>query len=231
MEDKIRVLLAEDDALLREALTDYFISKGWLFYTAPDGFAALKLLEKESFDLLLLDVMMPKLSGFSVCKQLRQSDGINKGIPIIFLTARAMEEDMLNGYALGADDYITKPFSQAVLYAKATALLNRTITKDTGISILKNGGITLNENTKEVFIREKPISLAPMEYDILLFFMKNKELIFTRDQLLIRFWGYDFSGNDRVVDNHIKKLRKALLTEGSLICTARKSGYYMRKEP
>ena len=216
-----KVLLVEDDPLVQEAVMDYFISKGWQVQAADNGDDALELLALGSFHLILLDVMMPGMNGFTVCRKVRETSDI----PIIFITARVMEEDELNGYLLGADDYVTKPFSLPVLHAKAEALLRRA--KSSMRKRLQAGSLEIDVNTHQVFNHGRPVSLPPKEYEMLLFFLENPGRIFSREQLLIRFWGYDFDGNERVVDNHIKKLRKAIDGCGCSIQTVRKSGYRM----
>ena len=235
------LLLAEDDALLREAVTDYFGSKGWTTDTASNGVEALEKAKKGEYHLILLDVMMPGPDGFGVCRRIRSGKAGPADIPVIFITARAMEEDELNGYALGADDYIVKPFSLPVLYAKACVMIKRSLSRKSDREnhdktetcqkkhdLLQIGGISVDETVRQVMNDGQICRLAPLEYEILVFFMKHPDQIFSRDQLLIRFWGYDFEGNPRVVDNHIKKLRKALGKNGEEIQTARKSGYWMR---
>lgn len=219
-----KILLVEDDPLVQEAVMDYFISKGWRVQAAYNGDDALELLALGSFHLILLDVMMPGMNGFTVCRKVRETSDI----PIIFITARVMEEDELNGYLLGADDYVTKPFSLPVLHAKAEALLRRA--KSSMRKRLQAGSLEIDVNTHQVFNHGRPVSLPPKEYEMLLFFLENPGRIFSREQLLIRFWGYDFDGNERVVDNHIRKLRKAMGVCGCTICTVRKFGYRMEVE-
>ena len=189
-----KILLVEDDPLVQEAVMDYFISKGWRVQAADNGDDALELLALGSFHLILLDVMMPGMNGFTVCRKVRETSDI----PIIFITARVMEEDELNGYLLGADDYVTKPFSLPVLHAKAEALLRRA--KSSMRKRLQAGSLEIDVNTHQVFNHGRPVSLPPKEYEMLLFFLENPGRIFSREQLLIRFWGYDFDGNERVAD-------------------------------
>lgn len=220
-----KILLVEDDPLVQEAVMDYFISKGWLVQAADNGDDALELLALGSFHLILLDVMMPGMNGFTVCRKVRETSDI----PIIFITARVMEEDELNGYSLGADDYVTKPFSLPVLHAKAEALLRRAGSKGMR-KRLQAGALEIDVRTHQVLNHGRPVSLPPKEYEMLLFFLENPGRIFSREQLLIRFWGYDFDGNERVVDNHIRKLRKAIGVCGCTICTVRKFGYRMEVE-
>ena len=219
-----KILLVEDDPLVQEAVMDYFISKGWRVQAADNGDDALELLALGSFHLILLDVMMPGMNGFTVCRKVRETSDI----PIIFITARVMEEDELNGYLLGADDYVTKPFSLPVLHAKAEALLRRA--KSSMRKRLQAGSLEIDVNTHQVFNHGRPVSLPPKEYEMLLFFLENPGRIFSREQLLIRFWGYDFDGNERVVYNHIRGLRKAMGVCGCTICTVRKFGYRMEVE-
>lgn len=218
-----RLLIVEDDCLMAEGAADYFTGKGWEADVAEAGDLALELLEQKSYHLILLDVMMPGMNGFSVCRKIRKSSDV----PIIFITARVLEEDKLNGYSLGADDYVTKPFSLPVLYAKAMALIGRIQGSNPA---LKAGGLKVDVKGHRVWKQDKLLKLPPKEYEMLMFFLENPGRIYSREQLLIRFWGYDFDGNERVVDNHIKKLRKALGDCGCTIRTVRKSGYRMEVE-
>ena len=218
----LKILVVEDDVLLAEGISDYFTSKEWDVVVASDGETALEIVQEQSFQLILLDVMLPKQNGFTVCRKIRE----NSDVPIFFITARVMEADELNGYALGADDYITKPFSLPVLYAKTVAIMNRVRGEDS-LRKLNKGDIEIDIRNRSVFVKGKECQLAPLEYNILLFFLENPNRIFSREQLLIRFWGYDFEGNERVVDNHIKKLRQAIGESDCKIQTVRKTGYRM----
>lgn len=218
----LNILVVEDDALMAEAIQDYFTSKEWNVEIAEDGERALELFQENTYQLVLLDIMLPKKNGFTVCRKIREVSDV----PIFFITARVLEEDELNGYALGADDYITKPFSLPVLYAKASAILNRTRGIDS-FRKMKKGDIEIDIRTHEVKVKGVICQLPPLEYKMLLFFLENPNRIFSREQMLIRFWGYDFEGTDRVVDNHIKKLRKAIVNSECKIQTIRKMGYRM----
>lgn len=221
-----KLLIAEDDPLMQEAIADYFTGKGWQTQTARNGEEALELLARNSFHLALLDVMMPEMNGFTLCGKIRETSDI----PIIFITARVLEEDELNGYALGADDYVTKPFSLPVLYAKALALLKRASAADTD-QRMRAGELEIDLRAHQIWNKKIPVHLPPKEYEMLLFFLENPGRIFSREQLLIRFWGYDFDGSERVVDNHIKKLKKAIGACGCVIQTVRKFGYRMEVMP
>lgn len=218
----MKILIVEDDLLLAEAINDFFTLKGWQTGEAHDGNEALEMAESGSWQMILLDVMLPERDGFSVCREIRQfSDA-----PVFFITARVLEEDELNGYAVGADDYVTKPFSLPVLYAKVMAMMGR-LRGERPADRIRRGDVEVNLQTRRVTICGEELSLPPKEWEMLSFFLENPNRTFTREQLLIRFWGYDFEGNERVVDNHIKKLRKVLAGSSCIIRTVRKSGYRM----
>ncbi|MBQ9907986.1 MAG: response regulator transcription factor [Oscillospiraceae bacterium] len=220
------ILLAEDDEQIREAMTDFFLDKGegiLHLTTAADGAEALERMREQHFDLLILDVMMPNIDGFTLCRgEIRaQSD-----VLILFLTARAREEDVLYGYSLGCDDYIIKPFSLAALFAKGQTMLRRvkgTVCNNT----LECGAIRMNLLTMTVTADGCPVVLAPKEYELLRCLLENKGKVLTRNQLLDRVWGTDYFGADRVVDNHIKKLRQALGNAGKQVRTVITKGYQL----
>lgn len=222
---KLKILIVEDDLLLAEAVSDFFEGKGWEAEQVHDGMTAVEKTEAASYQMILLDVMLPGMNGFEVCRKIRQ----NSDIPIFFITARVLEEDELTGYAAGADDYITKPFSLPVLYAKIMAMMAR-LRGGRPMEKLKKGEVEMDLRTGQVMISGQKCSLPPKEYELLRFFLENPDRIFTREQLLTRFWGYDFEGNERVVDNHIKKLRKFLQDSRCMIQTVRKTGYRMEVE-
>ena len=222
---KLKILIVEDDLLLAEAVSDFFEGKGWEAEQVHDGMTAVEKTEAGSYQMILLDVMLPEMNGFEVCRKIRQ----NSDIPIFFITARVLEEDELAGYAAGADDYITKPFSLPALYAKTMAMMAR-LRGERPMEKLKKGGVEMDLRTGQVMICGQKCELPPKEYELLRFFLENPNRIFTRDQLLTRFWGYDFEGNERVVDNHIKKLRKFLQGSRCMIQTVRKTGYRMEVE-
>lgn len=217
-----RILLVEDDSSIREVISDYFSGKDedTALIMAADGGEGLELIGSGEFDLIMLDVMLPNIDGFSLCREIRSKSDV----PVLFLTARAREEDVLYGYELGCDDYIVKPFSLAELYAKVQALLKRS----KGMVLKKElvcGRIRLDPITLTVISDGREVELAPKEFAILKYLMEHKNWAVDRDTLLSRIWGYDYFGGDRTVDNHIKKLRKSLGSAGDQIKTVIKKGY------
>lgn len=216
-----RIMVVEDEKQMQDILAEYMRRGGHSCVTAEDGVEALALLKQENADLLILDVMMPHLDGFTVCRLVRE----RSGIPIILLTAKAEEEDKLKGYEYGADDYMTKPFSPRVLLAKVNALLRRTSAAALEAEALSAGKITLMPAARKVYVDGQETVLTHLEYELLFFFLCNPGLVFTREQLLDRIWGYDFAGNSRTVDTHIKTLRQKLGSEGRWIVTLIRSGY------
>ena len=181
-----KILIVEDEAKLREVLCDYFSSKGELPVEASNGMQALELIDENEFDAVLLDIMMPELDGLSVCRAVRRTNDV----PIIFLTALSDEDDKLLGYELGADDYITKPFSMSVLYAKTMALIKRNQRNVLAGDRMETGGITLELAAGRVFADKKEVLLTPKEFAILRCLMQNKNLVMSREQLLVKCWGY-----------------------------------------
>ena len=218
---KNKILIVEDEVKLREILCDYFISKGDLPFEAPNGVRALELLQKHEFDAVLLDIMMPGLDGLSVCRAVRRENDV----PIIFLTALSDEEDKLLGYELGADDYVTKPFSLSVLYAKVMALIKRNQRKVLAGDRMESGGVTLEQSTRRVFVGKREVALTPKEFALLRCLMENRGLVLSREQLLVKCWGYDYEGESRAVDTHIKRLREKLGDCAGCIKTVIKAGY------
>ncbi len=213
------ILIVEDEKNMQDIISTYMRRGGHACLTADDGVDALMLLKNNPVDLMILDIMMPNLDGFTVCKIAREMSSL----PIILLTAKSAEEDKLKGYEYGADDYMTKPFSPRVLLAKVNALLRRFSAG--GAEAVKAGKITVFPAARQVFVDGQEISLTHKEYELLSLFMANPGQIFSREQLLNRIWGYDFEGNTRTVDTHIKTLRQKLGSEGKRIVTLIRSGY------
>ena len=212
------ILIVEDEKKMQDIIAEYMKKGGHTCFTADDGIEALLILKSNPMDLMILDIMMPHIDGFTVCKMAREMSNM----PIIILTAKSDEEDKLKGYEYGADDYMTKPFSPKILLAKANALLRRiSVTpKDT----ISAGKITISPAAHKVFLDGTEITLTHKEYELLYFFVSNPGQVFSREQLLNRIWGYDFEGNTRTVDTHIKTLRQKLGSEGKSIVTLIRSG-------
>ena len=217
-----RILIVEDNEELLKLVADFFWSKGsFEVATASDGNCALSLIGGKDFDIAILDIMLPGTNGFEVCKALRSKSEC----PIVFLTALANEDNILRGYEIGADEYMVKPFSLKVLYAKCLALLNRTEADLHKELVLECGDIKLYPLRMEVEAGGRKIDLAPKEYFLLKVLMENKGIVLGRDRLLDLVWGLGFDGSDRVVDTHIKKLRKSLGDSGNVIRTVIGGGY------
>ena len=220
---KATILLAEDERDMREVLCDYLTAKSGgelTMISAPDGNTALHLIETQPFDLLLLDIMLPGTDGFALCRAAREQGDA----PVLFVTAREDEQDKLHGYGLGADDYVVKPFSLAVLYAKAQALLRRSRGM-TAAEVLRAGELELDPSRGTVTADGQRIDLPPKEFALLRALMERKNRVLTRDELLDLAWGWDYDGTDRVIDGHIKKLRRALGKHAECIKTVVKRGY------
>lgn len=219
------ILIVEDEKNMQDIIAEYMQRGGHTCFTADDGIDALMILKNNPMDLMILDIMMPNFDGFSVCKVAREMSNL----PIIMLTAKGSEEDKLKGYNLGADDYMTKPFSPKVLLAKANALLRRSSVLPA--DAINAGKISVIQASHKVFVNGKEIVLTHKEYELLHFFMANPGQIFSREQLLNRIWGYDFEGTTRTVDTHIKTLRQKLGDEGKHIVTLIRSGYKFEVTP
>lgn len=225
------VLVVEDEARMRQLLSDFLAREGLRILEAENGKKALELFDKTNIDLLILDLMMPCMDGLSVCTHLRNKSDV----PIIMLTAKSEEDDKLLGYELGADDYVTKPFNPKVLVAKVKALLKRVDSCKSGAAsssdgIINLGELVINELSHDVYLNNEKLHLTPKEYDLLLYFGKNRGIAFSRDKLLNDVWGYDYYGDFRTVDTHIKRLRQKLGPKSGLIATVRGNGYKLEVE-
>ena len=219
------ILIVEDEKAMQDIIAEYMRKGGHTCFTADDGIEALMILKSSPMDIMILDVMMPHLDGFSVCKMAREMSEM----PIIMLTAKSGEDDKLRGYDYGADDYMTKPFSPKVLLAKVNALLRRFSAASSGT--VTAGKIMLQPSARRVWLDGQEIALTHKEYALLAFFMANPGQIFSREQLLNRVWGFDFAGSTRTVDTHIKTLRQKLRDEGRHIVTLIRSGYKFEVTP
>ncbi|MCQ6563548.1 response regulator transcription factor [Paenibacillus mendelii] len=224
---KRRILLVEDDVLMREFITDYFKKEQWEVAEADNGRLALEIVEQTSVDLIVLDIMMPEMDGWTVCRRIREKSDV----PIIIITARVEDDDQIMGFELGADEYVTKPFSPRVLVARATALLKRTEgTIGREGELLVYGQLIVNRKAHTVSVADDAVNLSPKEYDLLLFLIKHYGKVLPRGYILDAVWGYDYLGDLRTVDTHIKKLRAKLGDEGRYIGTVIRSGYKFELE-
>lgn len=218
----VKVLLVEDEAKMRELIRIAFKKENFETYEAVDGKQALSIFKSFHFDIVILDIMLPEIDGWTVCREIRK----NSNIPIILLTARGEEFDKLFGFELGADDYIVKPFSPRELVARVKALLRRAENNNKDIANQFDiGGININTLSREIKIDGYPISFTNKEYELLLFLSANQNIVFTREQLLLKVWGYDQYGDPRTVDTHIKRIREKLGSKSSYITTIWGVGY------
>ncbi|PEY44746.1 DNA-binding response regulator [Bacillus cereus] len=217
------VLLVEDERRLREIVSDYFRNEGFEVIEAEDGKQALELFAEHTIDLIMLDIMLPEIDGWSVCRRIRKESEV----PIIMLTARSDEDDTLLGFELGADEYVTKPFSPKVLVARAKTLLKRAdgavgVAEENALSM---AGIDVNRLSRTVSVNGEEIILTHKEFELLVYLMENKGIVLSRQHLLDQLWGYDYYGDDRTVDTHIKKLRNKLGDKAKHIGTVIRVGY------
>ena len=216
------ILVVDDESRMRKLIKDFLAQKGYSILEASDGEEALQVFEENQnkINLILLDVMMPKLDGWSVLRQIRQT---NKEVPIIMLTARGEEQDELFGFELGVDEYISKPFSPKILVARVEAILKRVSKNENEV---KNyGGIEINKEGRTVSVDGKQIELSLREYELLTYLVENENIALSRDKILNSVWNYDYYGDSRTIDSHVKKIRHKLGKKGKYIKTIRGVGY------
>ena len=216
-----KILLVEDEKSLRQLIKTYFLKEGAEVIESEDGRIALENFENNDFDLIVLDIMLPEYDGWSVCKRIREKSDI----PILMLTARSEENDKLFGFELGADDYMTKPFSLKELIARSKALIKRSKKEIEMKDILIIDNIKIDRLSHKVFIDNTEIDFSPKEYDLLNYFVINKNQALSREMILDGVWGYDYFGDLRTVDTHIKRLRQKLEDHRDKIVTVRGFGY------
>ncbi len=217
----IKILVVDDEARMRKLIKDFLVQKGDSVLEAADGEEALKVFEEnqKQINLVLLDVMMPKLDGWSVLRQIRQTSKV----PVIMLTARGEEQDELFGFELGVDEYISKPFSPKILMARIDAILKRTMGDKKEVK--DYGGIVINPEGRTVTVDGKPIEMSLREYELLKYLVDNENIALSRDKILNNVWNYDYYGDSRTIDSHIKKIRHKLGKKGKYIETMRGVGY------
>ena len=220
----MKILVVDDEKNIRSVVKEYLENAGYTVEEAKDGEDAYHLLQGNKYNLIVLDIMMPKMDGFTLLKKLNDKD-----VPVIMLSARGDEYDKLEGFDLGVDDYITKPFSPRELVARCKAILNRANSSEE--TMYKYKGIEINFLARTVKVDGKYAKLTPKEFEILTYFINNKNIALSREQLLSKLWGYDFFGDDRTVDTHVKMLRHNLGPYRDLIVTVRGIGYrYVEEE-
>lgn len=214
-----KILIVDDELKIREVVREYALINGYEVEEASDGLEAIEKVKEQAFDCIILDVMMPRLDGFSACKQIRKI----KSVPIIMLSARQEEYDKLFGFELGVDDYVVKPFSPKELMARVKAIVERSKGKEN--EVLKFDGLTIDVEGRSVLVDGVKANLTPKEIDLLLYMVKNKNIALSREKLLEEVWDYDYFGDDRTVDTHIKMLRHNLKNYRHFIVTIRGMGY------
>ena len=214
------ILVCDDDKEIVEAIEIYLTQEGYQVLKAYDGMQALKMLETETVHLLILDVMMPKMDGWEVCREIRK----NSKVPIIMLTARGDERDELLGFDLGVDEYISKPFSPKILVARVEAILRRT-GQDAGNDVLSAGGIVIDKAAHQATVDGEPMELSFKEFELLTYFLENQGIALSREKILNSVWNYDYFGDARTIDTHVKKLRSKMGAKGEYIKTVWGMGY------
>ncbi len=219
--DELKILVVDDESRMRKLVRDFLTKDGYTVLEAQDGQEALDVFYSDKdIALIILDVMMPKLDGWQVCREIRSSSKV----PIIMLTARSEERDELLGFELGVDEYISKPFSPKILAARVSAILRRS-GQTTGGDVLEYGGITLNKVAHSVTAGGRDVDLSYKEFELLTFFFENRGVALTREKILNNVWNYDYFGDARTIDTHVKKLRSKLGEQGDMIKTVWGVGY------
>ncbi len=213
----MNILVVDDEKLIRDVIKEYLTLEGYHVIEASDGVEAINKYRNSNINLVIMDVMMPNMDGYTACKEIKKI----KDVPFIMLSARSAEYDKLIGFDLGIDDYVTKPFSPKELVARVKAILKR----DNKENIISLAGIKIDDLAHEVYIDDEEITLTPKEYDLLKFLIENKNIALSREKLLSSIWGYDFYGDDRTIDTHIKTLRSHLGKYRNMIKTIRGMGY------
>jgi two-component system, OmpR family, response regulator ResD len=219
----MHILVVDDEELIRNVIKEYLTLENFIVDEAEDGDAAINKAKNNDYDLIIMDIMMPNKDGYQACKEIKAI----KNVPFIMLSARGEEYDKLIGFELGIDDYVTKPFSPKELVARVKAVIKRTKQEETKYVF---DGLVINDSAHEVTVDNEAINLTPKEYELLKYLIKNKNIALSREQLLSSIWGYDFYGDDRTIDTHIKTLRNNLGKYRKFIVTVRGMGYKFNYE-
>lgn len=223
--ERLKILVVDDESRMRKLVKDFLVKKNFDVLEAGDGEEAEKIFfQEKDIALIILDVMMPKLDGWQVCEDIRAYSKV----PIIMLTARADEKDELKGFELGVDEYISKPFSPKILVARVEAILRRT-NQTTKTEVLSYGGIEVDKSAHQVLIDGKPVELSYKEFELLSYFIENKGIALSRERILNSVWNYDYFGDARTIDTHVKKLRSKMGDKGDLIKTIWGMGYKLEE--
>ena len=222
----MKLLVVDDEARIRELIKKYATFEQYEVTEAENGMQAVELCRQQDFDLIIMDVMMPDLDGFSACREIRKTSSV----PILMLSARGEEYDKLHGFELGIDDYVVKPFSPKELMMRVGAILKRSGAKSESREVVDIGDLRVDFTARRVTLAGKPLDLSPKEYDLLFYLVRNRGIALTREKLLSEIWGYDFFGDDRTLDTHIKLLRRQLGPYADHITTLRGVGYRFEQE-
>ncbi|MCM8712059.1 response regulator transcription factor [Clostridium sp. SYSU_GA19001] len=219
---KEKILIVDDEDRMRKLIVAYLKKEGYETLEAENGMEALNIFKNEKVHLIILDIMMPVMDGLTVCRELRKTSNV----PIIFLTAKGEDEDKLLGFELGTDHYVTKPFNMKLLIAKIKSLINRVYNSEPQLKKEHfYDGLYIDELSHKVTVNGSALNLSPKEFDLLVYFALNKDIVLSREKILDYIWGYDFEGDLRTVDSHIKRLREKLGEKAYLISTVRGTGY------
>ncbi|MEA5082851.1 MAG: response regulator transcription factor [Lachnospiraceae bacterium] len=218
-----KILIVDDEENIRQIICKYGRFEGYEVYEAQNGMEAIELCRKNDYDIIIMDIMMPELDGFSACKEIRKF----KNTPVVMLSARGEEYDKIHGFELGSDDYVVKPFSPKELMMRIGAILKRsqTVEAEEKRDMVELGGITVDFTGRIVYIDGEKIDMAPKEYELFFYLVRNRNIALSREKLIREVWGYDFYGDDRTLDTHIKILRKSLGNYSSKVVTLRGVGY------
>ena len=218
-----KILVVDDEEMIRKIVSKYAVFEGHEVTEAPDGMKAIELCRAENFDIVIIDIMMPELDGFSACREIRKFSDV----PIIMLSARGEEYDKINGFELGVDDYVVKPFSPKELMLRVEAIMKRRV-KPSEVSsneIFELGCLKADVTARIVYVNGQRVDMSPKEYDLFFYLLKNRNVALTRERLITEVWGYDYFGDDRTLDTHVKLLRRSLGDAAKYIVTLRGVGY------